>query len=197
MGCSASFENPIVYKSISRDWIGTLRKLPDTKTNESRAGVKNKMHAKFRANKLLVVDIKHKLSGQSIGVVQDGNWSYIKGSTVEIADFDNDLNKVNGGGIYYFKSYDTAFGYEMPKNYSGQYKKWFDNGQLKLDYVVNNGKEINGIYRQWYDDGQLYRKCTFKDGPVDGTYKEWNWYGLLTVEGSYSNALIRKLIELK
>ena len=48
-----------VFKSCSRDWIVVLQKLPDTITNESRFVVDADC-AKFRANKLQVVDIIHK-----------------------------------------------------------------------------------------------------------------------------------------
>ena len=48
-----------VFKSCSHDWIVVLRKLPDTNTNESRPVVDPNC-AKFRADKLQVVDIIHK-----------------------------------------------------------------------------------------------------------------------------------------
>ena len=52
-------DSSYVFKSCSRDWIVVLQKLPDTITNESRSVVDLNC-AKFRANKLFVVDIIHK-----------------------------------------------------------------------------------------------------------------------------------------
>ena len=48
-----------VFKSCSHVWIVVLQKLPDTITNESRS-VADPNCAKFRADKLSVVDIIHK-----------------------------------------------------------------------------------------------------------------------------------------
>ena len=58
--CVAKYIDPLyVFKSCSRDWIVVLQKLADTITNESRPVVDADC-AKFRANKLQVVDIIHK-----------------------------------------------------------------------------------------------------------------------------------------
>src|SRR5271170_1546949 len=47
----------IVMDEKQNDWLIIMQKLVDTKTNEARKGVINKNCAKFRADRLKVVDI--------------------------------------------------------------------------------------------------------------------------------------------
>ena len=84
-------DSSYVFKSCSHDWIVVLQKLPDTITNESRSVVDADC-AKFRANKLLVVDIIHKfdqiITCDSIrnSVYADEQMEYKKGEIIEAED---------------------------------------------------------------------------------------------------------------
>jgi antitoxin component YwqK of YwqJK toxin-antitoxin module len=186
-----SSEEGYVFKSCSTDWIVVLQKLPDTKTNESRSGIKDSMYAKVRANKLLVVDIVHKLTGQITNEIvnsvhSDKIITYKTNEVIEASDFDNNLDEICSTGIHYFKSVESAFYYETPDDYRGQHKCWYDNGNLIGTCWVVNGKS-DGPCTTWYKNGQLHRKYTFKNGILDGPFKEWYGSGQQNVEGMMKN----------
>ena len=60
---SSSSSSSQCYKKCG-DYIVTMKKLPDTITNESRRNVVDPLYAKFRADKLMVVSIEHKDTGE-------------------------------------------------------------------------------------------------------------------------------------
>jgi antitoxin component YwqK of YwqJK toxin-antitoxin module len=179
------------FKSCSAEWIVILKKLEDTKTNESRVDVKNSIYAKFRANKLFVVDIIHKLTDQTTNEITNSVYTYRKitykkGEIVEIYDFDTNLNDICSSGIHYFQKADAAFYYELPVNYTGLYKEWYDNGQLEIECAYKNGI-LNGTYQLWYGNGQLEMECTYKDGKKDGLRRKLYENGQLKVECTYKD----------
>jgi antitoxin component YwqK of YwqJK toxin-antitoxin module len=191
MGSDISRDDEYVYKSCSKNWIVVFQKLSDTKTNESRSYVKNPMYAKFRANKLLVVDIVHKFTNESIDRIENSTYckkkiTYEKGKNVEISDFDEDLDEVCAPGIHYFKCREVAFYYELEQVENGLYKQWYDNGQRNKECTLKDGN-LDGLCRQWYENGQLKEKCTYKNGKEDGLYKEWYEHGQLWIECTFEN----------
>jgi antitoxin component YwqK of YwqJK toxin-antitoxin module len=188
-----------VFKSCSREWIVVLKKLEDTKTNESRVDVKDSLYAKFRADKLLVVDIVHKFFDQTIDEITNSAYSnktikYKKGEIIEVFNFDKDLDAVCAPGIHYFKSAKAAIYYELIIE-NGPNKSWHENGQLHIECAYKNGKE-DGLYKEWYANGQLEEECTFKDGKKNGLQKKWYNNGQLeegcTFKDGKKNGLLKK-----
>jgi antitoxin component YwqK of YwqJK toxin-antitoxin module len=180
-----------VFKSCSINWIVVLKKLQDTKTNESRYNVKNSMYAKFRANKLLVVDIMHKFNDESIGKItncsyEDKTITYKKCKTVEVSDFDENINNICTPGIHYFKSPEAAFYYELINVENGICKKWYENGQLHSEGTFK-GNKLNGSCKNWYRNGKLQEECTYKNGKLDGLYRQWYSNGQLKEECTYKD----------
>jgi antitoxin component YwqK of YwqJK toxin-antitoxin module len=166
-----------VFKSCSKEWIVVLKKCKDTIINEFRGNIANEIYAKFRANKLKVVDIVHKFTDNTINEITNSYYAvktikYKKGEIIEVADFNANLDKVCAPGIHYFKSAHAALYYELDGVENGSYKKWYENGQLKIESTWKGGKR-NGLCRQWYKDGQLLEECTFNDGRLDGLYRTW------------------------
>ena len=107
-------DSSYVFKSCSRDWIVVLRKLADTITNESRSVVDADC-AKFRANKLLVVDIIHKFDQTNTcdsicnSVYAYKQMEYKKGEIIEVEEFNTNVNEVCTTGIHYYKTIKVAF----------------------------------------------------------------------------------------
>ena len=146
--------------------------------NETRDYVVDKDHAKFRCSKALVLDIL-KFNGKSskkhtVFSDKDAYFKYTRGEVVEEKGFDKNLNEVCSSGIHYFKTFETAKFYNrLPKNYTGLYKEWWENGQLYKECTYKSGK-LNGPYKEWWENGQLKEEGTYKNGErEDGPYKRW------------------------
>mmetsp|Transcript_11463 Transcript_11463/g.12579 ORF Transcript_11463/g.12579 Transcript_11463/m.12579 type:complete len:150 (-) Transcript_11463:47-496(-) len=54
----------------------------------------------------------------------------------------------------------------------GEWKRWYDNGQLlgQCNYV--NGKQ-EGEYNRWYNNGQLYEQRYYVNGVLEPKFKRW------------------------
>jgi antitoxin component YwqK of YwqJK toxin-antitoxin module len=195
MGCCLSVTDlphqtraeDLVYKSCSKEWIVILEKLPDTETNESRSKVKDSRYAKFRADKLKVIDIVHKFdSAKKISEIKNSVYAtktitYSKGKIITVDNFDKNLNTVCAPGIHYFKSRETAHFYELGSPNNEMYKVWYDNGQLYVECTYKDGK-LDGLYKEWLENGQPWVDCTYKDGKRVGLYKKWDENGQLFAE---------------
>lgn len=183
-------ENKYVFKSCKYDWIIVLKKLQGTKTNEDREGIVNIDTAKFRANKLLVVDIVHKHnqskktselshSYHQHGIVYTNN-------KIVIPDwYDPCPNNVCTGGIHYFKSYETAFHYDNIAS-DRKLKHWFDNGQQYQDGRIANDKKV-GAWKEWQCNGQKSTTGNYVSGKFHGTWTTWDEHGNKIDEDVYHN----------
>jgi antitoxin component YwqK of YwqJK toxin-antitoxin module len=189
----------LCYKSCSVEWIVVMKKLIDTITNEERESVKNKLFAKHRANKLLVIEIRNKYNKTNIKEIFSSCYKkkikYIVGEIIE-EEFDKNINNVCSAGIHYFLSEERAFHYERKEHYTGVYKMWKDDGRIFGKCMFNNGifegqcieyhkngkkkaeyeykkNKINGLYIEWYDNGYIKIICICENGVLNGLYNEW------------------------
>lgn len=149
-----------LYKELSDEWIVVLRKLPDTKTNESRDGVVNPLCAKFRADKLFCVKIINALTLKDTSEVTNiyttyGFYpyniytKYIVGKVVVPDGFDTNLDRICTKGIHYFNSLEPAFYYmSMPPDYIGSWKEFTDSGELFMAGKCVNGHKT-GYWEKW------------------------------------------------
>jgi antitoxin component YwqK of YwqJK toxin-antitoxin module len=64
-------------------------------------------------------------------------------------------------------------------NKHGEYKWWYENGQLRVHCFFVDDK-VHGEYKWWYSDGQLREHCYIVDGKQHGEYKEWHSDGQLS-----------------
>ena len=165
------------YKSTGEnsEYIVTLEIPNDAKTNLERKAVANSKYAKYRCSKALVVDIEHKKTKKKKDCVRStftANFVYKTGDVVTELFFDCNLEKVCTHGIHFFKTKEQALVYytyyTKPKN--GEYKLWYDNGQLNIECVYKDGK-LEGEYKSWHYFGQLNVECVYKDGKLEGDYK--------------------------
>lgn len=182
-------DSTYVYKSCG-DWIVVLQKLIDTITNESRE-VADTNHAKFRANKLLVVDIINKFE-ESKKINNVCNTVYTKnsiiygiGNIVSIDDFENDISIVCAKGIHYFKTIETAFYYEY-NGYIEKYYSWHDNGNKSGEYNYSNEYEYCKK-TLWYENGQKFSECNYVNQTINGNWICWHENGNKCSEGNYVN----------
>ncbi len=183
-----------VYKAC-RNSIVTLKLLPDSVTNESREGVIDPLHAKFRTNKAQVVSMIDPFTKEPITEdtsLYDSRFTYEIGEIVKVTIFDNNINRVCASGIHYFKTYETAVSwYIRQKNIippDGTWRDWYESGQVEYERTYKNG-ESDGIWRWWYESGQLASEGTYKNGIRDGTWRYWYENGQLECEGIYKDEI--------
>src|SRR5438128_1956435 len=135
-----------LYKSCQGDYIVVLKKLDDTKTNESRKDIVDPMYAKFRANKLMVVRIYNKHTGEEVNSIKNSVYhtkkiTYTCNEVVEVTNYDGNVDEICSTGIHYFKCEEAAKFYEhvmsenatlkeVKQSYTGPYKQWSSNGQI-------------------------------------------------------------------
>ena len=99
----------VVYKAC-RNSILTLELLPDSVTNEDRNGISDPLHAKFRINKVKVISMIDPFTKETLNQdrsIYDIDFIYKTGEIVQTT-FNDNINKVCGAGIHYFKTYETA-----------------------------------------------------------------------------------------
>lgn len=170
-------DSKYVFKSCGKEWIVILQKLSDTITNEARKVVDAKF-AKFRADKLLVVDIVNKFdqtkSCISIynSIYVDDKIEYAKGKTIEITNFDKNIHKVCTRGIHYFKTIVAAFYCELDKVTNGEWIQWYDSGRLQIKGMYINGIK-EGEWIKWHNNGSIQIKGLYKNGKREGRWTEW------------------------
>ena len=154
-------ENMIVFKRCG-NYLVYLQKLPDiTITNENRESLKGaskeeKLHAIYRANKLLVLKIEHLWKEEkdddenliSIDKIKntiflEKQLTYKVEEIIEELEFNENLDEIWGQGIYYYLDKDTArFYMNSPlitkKNFSGKNIKYHKNGKIKMIIYIKN-----------------------------------------------------------
>lgn len=142
--------------------IVTLEKLPDTKSNESRSLKKgqNTNFEKYRANKMKVLKITDEKGNNYTSAQSDFDQSFIYkvGEVVEVSNFEEDLEKICGPGIHYYRSYQSALTHGwMGKVYVDAHQAEYSNdfftmtcylsGLCELSHAKSGGSHTNRILR--------------------------------------------------
>lgn len=154
-----------VYKSSydfsidekTRKWLIIMQKLVDTQTNEARSDVFDRDYAKFRANKLRVVEIINMENPNITKKIVTNKYApfeikYEVGFVVEEDKYDYAVNKICSNGIHYFRTLVPAFYYRsVPCDYTGNWIEWYSNGhKLEEGYYVN--RQRIGQWTRWNYD---------------------------------------------
>ena len=197
-------ENMIVFKRCG-NYLIYLQKLPDiTITNENRESLKNvskeqKLHAKYRANKLLILKIEHLWEKEKDEILitidkikntifPEKRLTYKVGEIIEELEFDENLEKICSQGIHYYLDKDTAkFCMNSPitkGNFSGEAIEYHENGSIWTKSHYIQGKE-DGKYEVWYENGNIYIRGTYIQEKLNGKYKEWHVNGNLHIKCNY------------
>lgn len=133
--------------SVYKEWLVIMQKLDDTLTNEKRSDVLFMDHAKFRANKLKVIEIVNvhdtNITQNCIVNAFDRKKTvYTVGDIVKPDEYDANINKVCSNGIHYYRSLLAAYSYrDPPSMHTGVWMQFSDNGTYTKTYYVA-GKEI-------------------------------------------------------
>jgi antitoxin component YwqK of YwqJK toxin-antitoxin module len=165
-----------VFKSCNTNWIVTLQRTANTITNESREGIYDHDHAKFRGNEFEVVDIVNKFdpNKKTDKVINTKRkFTYAVGTITKPANgFDENLNKICSQGIHYFKTFEPSFYYSLSTIPKGIYRNWYSDGRLMGEYEFHNGTK-HGMYIRWHDNGYKCIKGTYIDDKEHGRRTTW------------------------
>lgn len=195
-----------VYKACNngegeqRVWIVIMEKCKeDTKTNEERKDVANKNRAKFRANKLMVVEIINydDIKTKTTFIVNTTDYGkplrYEVGKIVECDQFDDDVNVVCGGGIHYFKTLQAAcyYGPYRRVRETGRYcfMSWHHNGRKQCEINYNDGV-LDGSWVTFHESGGVRDMRTYKKGHIHGWLTEWHRNGEKSIEERYEDGIL-------
>ena len=72
------------------------------------------------------------------------------------------------------------------KPYSGQVSSLYENGSMKSEWTLKNGK-LDGLYKLWYKSGKKWLQNTYKDGKLDGLSIYWDRKELLDTKRTYKD----------
>ena len=183
----------LCYKSCG-DYIVTMKKLPDTVTNESRKDVVDPLYSKFRADKLLVVRIEHKNTDETVTHVQNTTYRkkkiwYEVSKEVSVTDYNQDLDEVCAPGIHYFLSRDAAFYWNNAGIINGLRRTWYGDGQKKLVSNYADAK-LNGPCQSWYVTGQKRKECSYVSGKLHGPHQSWHINGQKKRDCTYLDGVL-------
>ncbi len=82
---------------------------------------------------------------------------------------------------------DNGLYYDKDQNpFTGLYREYYDNGQVKQDMILVNGK-IDGQATLWYRSGTIKEIRMFKAGLRDGLWISFNEMEKKTGEASYKD----------
>jgi len=126
------------YKSCG-DYIIVLKKCIDTVCNENTLYVYDNNNATYRANKMLIYNIIHKLDNSCISQIFSNKVLYEKYKVIEFSNY----NDIDINGIEYYTNYNRALFEEnnvlLNIKYTGYYVQYDTFGQK-----LQEGNYING-----------------------------------------------------
>lgn len=182
-------------ESSNIEWFVILQKIPDeTKTNEERKNVVDKSYAKFRANKLKVIDIFN-VNDPSVSRTHVVNCFtkelvYKIGEVVIPDSYDENIDNICSGGIHYFKTPLAACFYRSaPENYTGIWMDFYDNGQKQSSGMLKNGKQ-DGLWVSWHENGKKKTEGNYYKDEKTGSWTLWNSNGFKTTQREYEDGII-------
>jgi len=183
-----------LFKSCQIYWIVVLKKTNRTITTQSRLPLDdpNRQFAKYRANKLMVVDIINKFNPNettdeiSNSYYMNHTTKYIKGNIVIPDSFHRHTDEVCSSGIHFYETIDCAFYLELIKVENGKWTEWYENGQKKEEAEYLNGKQ-NGKWTGWYENGQIGYEGEYLNGKINGKWTFWYEDGWIESEGEFLN----------
>jgi hypothetical protein len=140
----------IYYKSCG-EYIILLKKYIDTITNENRLNIYDIENASYRANKMFIYDIIHKINPDTkinklYNTIYHKKILYEKGKIVECTDYDYNINHIYTTGIHYYKNKERAL-YDEPDilikiKYSGNHTEYNEYGEKLQEGQYLNGNKI-------------------------------------------------------
>lgn len=182
----------LCYKSCEKEWIIVMKIIESTKTNDIRPNIVNRLFAKYRANKLQVVEIKNKYDDRQLNEIENICYcgekiKYTVGKNVEDKDyFSKRNNHICKTQLDYFLCEICAYYYEIRDDYQGKYISWYDNGQKMMECTFKN-KKYDGKYEEWYDNCIKKIECEYMNGILNGQFIKWYKNGIEWRKCTYKN----------
>ena len=68
--------------------------------------------------------------------------------------------------------------------YHGLYTESYDGGSKRLEMIVRSGY-LDGEYKQYFENGQVKEQRFYKNGKFDSTWVTWNEEGVKVGEARY------------
>lgn len=68
----------------------------------------------------------------------------------------------------------------------GEYKTWFDNGDIRMHCFFIDGK-VNGEFKMWRKNSQIYEHSFYVNGDRHGECKLWHTNGILSLHCLFMN----------
>lgn len=163
-------------------------------------------HARYKCDKVLVTKIycKYNHKNEEHVLHGDDDIVYEKGKHVFTPNYDD--NTFNANGIYFFLTKEAAqyhnfkpnyyvestrlssLKYMIPFNFNGQWKKWYDNGQLQEMCSMVNGNK-HGLYESYYDNGRIKERYHCRNGLRQGLHELWYNNGKVLENCQYRNGI--------
>ena len=179
------------YKIASNNGTRVLVTLSipcNAKSNLNRDGIVDKEYAKYRCDRATVVSIKDEKGNKyntALSLIYKGKTiEYKVGEEITESNYDKHVNIVCGEGIHFFLNKEIALLYGLDKIENGEFKKWHDNGQLRVQTTYVDSK-LHGEYKEWFDNSKLNKQTTYVDGKIYGDYKIWHNNGHLYIQTTY------------
>jgi hypothetical protein len=167
--------NIIGYKKARNNCI--VKILVTGLTNEGRSGLHDVGYAKHRTSACTVTEIYNmftRAAVESVPCITNENFIYHVGAELSVSDYDTNLDATCAPGIHYFRNEAPAFFWKInTASYSGEYKRWHDNGRLQIQCNYNNGI-LDGSYAAWYANGTAAKTATYSAGQIVGLTTEWH-----------------------
>jgi len=168
--------------------IVTLEIPTDAQTNMTRSNIAIPETAKYRANKVVVLQIED-TAGTCYNTATSCGYSkksieYVVGTTIEEPCYNTNIEEVCTEGIHYFLSRRVAELYTLKSVQNGLFEMWHDNGQLAVNVPYRDGKR-EGLFQSWYENGQKEEEVKFKDGKEYGLCYRWYSNGCKKEESNF------------
>ena len=65
----------------------------------------------------------------------------------------------------------------------GPQRRWFPNGQVKLQFDYTDGKKVR--HREWFESGQIKIDAEMRDGVAFGRHRKWFEDGSVRFDGAF------------
>jgi antitoxin component YwqK of YwqJK toxin-antitoxin module len=141
-------------------YIFSIELCEDSKHNENRLNIVDKLYATYTTNKFKIIEIENMVTTEII----DKYYNYKVGDiicktvkyylTKERAFFEikydrDDIDEYKPiDKLYYIKFFTNCGGY------SGLHRSWYDSGQLQEEFYQINGN-FEGLYREYFENGSI------------------------------------------
>lgn len=86
---------------------------------------------------------------------------------------------VQSNGLFFTDS-------SQDKLYSGEFKEYFENGALKVEINIKDGRP-EGAYIIYFDNGKPNEVRAYRNGEFHGVWRTYNEAGMLIAEAEYRN----------